>query len=639
MTMHDPWRRLLLACATLAVQRSCWRLPARRTGDDRERSKGGARARRAAPGSLALHALRELRGLPQQPRRSLRRGRLDRRDLALDDDGELGAGSRTGRRECGARRSTIRCTARRFRTSAPSATCRWPPRLRARRAGRGEVFAHLPIARRDPSALHRLASDGISCTVCHQISSERLGTRESFNGEFVIKPTPPDGARVIFGPYKIDAGRKTIMRSVTGFVQAEGTHITQSELCASCHTLITQAFGPNGEVIGSLPEQMNYQEWQHSDFTREERSCQSCHMPKAPGPVRSASVLGDARDSLSRHLFVGGNAFMVRMFNRYRTELGVEALVRGARGDGQGDDSSAAGGHRDGDRVGAAARRTARLAFDIDVRNLTGHKYPTGYPSRRTWLHVTVRDAKGAALFESGADAGDAGAIAGNDSDADPLEVRAALRGDHARRPGADLRADPRRSQRACRRPGCSPPPNTSRTTGCCRAASTRRRPTRRLASTAKRRATANFAGGGDRVRYTVDGAVRPGRSRWRRSCATSRSGTAGRTISNATTPPSRSGSSATTTPCRPSPRSSSPARASASVRHGREWRVTSRSRLQDEQRCTRHKNDINHDTEIKGRRIRRTLPRRATRCVARSSADPPSGARFRRARQVSGMG
>jgi hypothetical protein len=47
------------------------------------------------------------------------------------------------------------------------------------------------------------------------------------------------------------------MRSVTGFVQAEGMHIRQSELCATCHTLITQAFGPDGEVIGSLPEQMN----------------------------------------------------------------------------------------------------------------------------------------------------------------------------------------------------------------------------------------------------------------------------------------------------------------------------------------------------------------------------------------------
>ena len=106
------------------------------------------------------------------------------------------------------------------------------------------MFAHLPIgsAASGPSRRSsRLAADGVSCTVCHQISSEQLGTRESFNGEFVMKPTPADGARPIFGPYRVDAGRKTIMRSVTGFAQEEAPHIKQSELCATCHTLITQA--------------------------------------------------------------------------------------------------------------------------------------------------------------------------------------------------------------------------------------------------------------------------------------------------------------------------------------------------------------------------------------------------------------
>jgi hypothetical protein len=322
--------------------------------------------------------------------------------------------------QAGVRRETLDHPMHSAAIQDECAECHMPMATQIARAagGKGEVFAHLPIARTNPSGLHRLAADGISCTVCHQISNERLGTPDSFNGEFVIQPTPRDGARVIFGPYKIDAGRKTIMRSVTGFVQAEGTHITQSELCASCHTLITQAFGPGGEVIGSLPEQMNYQEWQHSDFRREERGCQSCHMPKASGPLRASSVLGDVRDTLSRHLFVGGNAFMVRMFNRYRAELGVEALPT---------------------ELEATARATIRqlqqdtatvtlsqlqpgggtLAFDVEVGNLTGHKYPTGYPARRTWLHVTVRDRQGQTLFESGAISA-SGAIAGNANDDDP---------------------------------------------------------------------------------------------------------------------------------------------------------------------------------------------------------------------------
>ena len=301
------------------------------------------------------------------------------------------------------------------------AACHMPMSQRISKAagGTGDVFGQLPIASADDSELHRLAADSISCTVCHQMAPDTLGTRESFNANFVVKPIPPGGTRIIYGPYAIDAGRKTIMRSVTGYEQAEAPHIKQSELCASCHTLITGTYGPDGEVVGSLPEQMNYQEWQHSAFNGEKRSCQSCHMPAAKGPVRAASVLGDERESLSRHLFVGGNAFMVRMLSRYRAELGVSALPAEL-------EATAKATIRQLQEETAQVRVSTprldggRLAFEVDVRNLSGHKFPTGYPARRTWLHVTVRDGQGASLFESGA-VNEAGAIAGNAADADPL--------------------------------------------------------------------------------------------------------------------------------------------------------------------------------------------------------------------------
>ena len=323
--------------------------------------------------------------------------------------------------QAGVRRETIDHRSHAAEIQDECAACHMPMAQKIARAtgGLAQVFAHVPIATAARSPLQSLAADGVSCSVCHQISSERLGTRESFNANFVLKPTPADGARVIFGPYRIDAGRKTIMRSASGFVQAEAPHIKQSELCASCHTLITTAYGPSGEAIGSLPEQMNYQEWHHSDFIREERGCQSCHMPVAAGPIRSASVLGDAREQLSTHVFVGGNAHMVRLLNRYRTELGVaalpselEATARATVRQLEQDTASLA--------VSTPQLAGTTLSFDVEVRNLTGHKFPTGYPSRRTWLHATVRDAQGRIVFESGA-INDAGAIAGNDSDANPL--------------------------------------------------------------------------------------------------------------------------------------------------------------------------------------------------------------------------
>jgi hypothetical protein len=71
--------------------------------------------------------------------------------------------------------------------------------------------------------------------------------------------------------------------------------------------------------------------------------------------------------------------------------------------------------------VGGAQINGGTLAFDVDVQNLAGHKMPTGYPSRRAWLHVTVRDASGALIFESGA-VSDSGAIIGNDNDSDPMK-------------------------------------------------------------------------------------------------------------------------------------------------------------------------------------------------------------------------
>jgi hypothetical protein len=274
-----------------------------------------------------------------------------------------------------------------------------------------ELFRLLPG--QGASTEHRLAADGVSCSLCHQISAEKLGTRDSFVGRFVIAPGP---ARML-GPFEIDRGRTALMRSATGVEPAEATHVRESEVCATCHTLFTQAIAPDGSVLGSLPEQVPYLEWRHSAF-RGERSCQSCHMP-AVSSAPITSVLGEPREAIGRHTFLGGNFFMLRMLNRFRGELGVTAPSQEL-------DASAQATVRQLQRdtaeisIARAARTDRGLELDVAVRNLTGHKLPTGYPSRRAWLHVTVRDASGTAVFESGALDG-RGSIAGNDNDVDPL--------------------------------------------------------------------------------------------------------------------------------------------------------------------------------------------------------------------------
>lgn len=334
------------------------------------------------------------------------------------------------------------------------AGCHMPMSTRATRAGGGSgaVFAHLPVNQAHPSALRELAADGVSCTVCHQIGPDGLGTRASFNGGFQLAAADARGVRPLFGPFAVDAGRRRIMHSVTGFTQAEGAHLRQSELCASCHTLITEAYGADGRVVGALPEQMNYQEWQQSAFPAEGRSCQSCHMPAVAGPVRISSVLGEPRETLARHAFVGGNTVMLGLLERFREVLGVAAspaelsTTREATARQLREDTATM-------TVSTPVEVDGHVRFTVEVTNRSGHKFPTGYPARRAWLHVTVTDARGATVFESGAPGAD-GAIHGNDGDedagrfephyaritqADQVQIYESILGDPAGRPTTGL--------------------------------------------------------------------------------------------------------------------------------------------------------------------------------------------------------
>jgi len=265
---------------------------------------------------------------------------------------------------------------------------------------------------------HTFAIEGVSCTLCHQIEEQGLGDPDSFSGHFSIDTERPPGERLAYGPFPPVEEPAAAMQDASGYRPVEGPQTLRSELCATCHTLYTPYVDEQGEVAGTFPEQVPYLEWQHSDYAAD-TSCQDCHMPPAEGAVEIATIGGGPpRSPFARHLFIGGNTYVLKMLWAFGEEIGVTAssdhfAKKVEQTLEQLQDRTATVSV---ENVGVA---DGRLAFDVAVQTRTGHKFPSGFPARRAWLHVTVEDSEGTVVFESGAVAPD-GAIAGNDNDADP---------------------------------------------------------------------------------------------------------------------------------------------------------------------------------------------------------------------------
>jgi hypothetical protein len=266
--------------------------------------------------------------------------------------------------------------------------------------------------------LHAAAMDGVSCTLCHQIEPRaELGTLAAFSGGYTVGSPGRGVDRPLFGPF---AGPRTgPMRNAVGYTPTHGPHIAQSETCATCHNLKTPFVDAGGRVASTtpeseFPEQMVYTEWQNSRFAGEGgTSCQGCHLPRTNGVVVATRPKGlPRRDAFGRHTLVGGNTMMLDLLDRNRDELGITA---------GGFERTIA---RTRESLASAAKVTivspvregAQLRFVVQIDNLSGHKLPTSYPSRRVWLHVLASDAAGLPVFESGKMLDD-GRIVGVDAD------------------------------------------------------------------------------------------------------------------------------------------------------------------------------------------------------------------------------
>lgn len=247
---------------------------------------------------------------------------------------------------------------------------------------------------------HTFAMDGVSCTLCHQIKDGNFGQDSSYSGGFLIDTKRPFGARSAYGPYPTNDRYELIMGNPSGFLPEQSSHVDQSELCATCHTLYTPYVDAQGEIAGFFPEQVPYFEWKQSTFV-DEKSCQDCHMPPAEGGVVISNTGGEPRSPFYRHLFVGGNTYVLRLLRNFGEEIGVTA-------------SSEQFERKIHDTLTQLQQNAARLEItdykvedgqlrvDLEVENLTGHKFPTAFPSRRAWIHVVLKNGRGEIVYESG---------------------------------------------------------------------------------------------------------------------------------------------------------------------------------------------------------------------------------------------
>jgi mono/diheme cytochrome c family protein len=252
-----------------------------------------------------------------------------------------------------------------------------------------------------------LAREGVTCTVCHQTTAQGLGTPESYLGNFVL-----NDRREIYGPHPNPTTMP--MQNQVMYTPTAADHMTSAAFCASCHTVITRPLNAMGEVVGpEFNEQVTYLEWRNSDFRTEAPrgtsalSCQGCHMstrdPNGMNISTRLSVVPPTlmpRTPIGRHTFVGANAYMLSLLAAERDWVGSastpEELTVGAQ------NAEAQLRRAATLTVESAARMGDALTFNVRVSNTTGHRFPTGYPSRRAWLHVRVLDGAGAVRFEVG---------------------------------------------------------------------------------------------------------------------------------------------------------------------------------------------------------------------------------------------
>jgi hypothetical protein len=239
-----------------------------------------------------------------------------------------------------------------------------------------------------------LAVDGVNCSACHQIRDTLMG--RNFTGDLYYTD------HHVYGPYMDPVS--AIMEFFVGF-QVEGSpHVTKSELCGGCHTLITSSHDLSGNPTGnSFYEQSTYQEWKNSIYSTLDSTCQSCHIPRITDSVDIATNYPflDSRSPFGKHHLIGGNLFMLRLMRQNMAS--IRAVAKPSNYDTTIARTTRYLRNNALDMNLQYINRANDTAYyDVELTNKAGHKFPSGYPSRIAWVEMLAIDDQGDTIFWSG---------------------------------------------------------------------------------------------------------------------------------------------------------------------------------------------------------------------------------------------